>query len=108
VIGDVRLLGLVAEAGGAPAGYLVGRMRAPGGVRPIRVADLEAMYVLPDQRRHGVGAALVREFRAWAAGQRADRLSVTAYAANVDAIRFYEREGFAARSLSLEAAVYDP
>jgi hypothetical protein len=28
---------------------------------------------------------------------------VTAYAANIDAIRFYEREGFAARSLSLEA-----
>ena len=41
----------------------------------------------------------------WARDLRAERLSVTAYAANVDAIRFSQREGSAPRSLSLEAPV---
>jgi GNAT superfamily N-acetyltransferase len=103
VIGDDQAVGMVAEVDGAVAGYLVGRLRQPGDTRPVRVAVLEAMYVRPPDRRAGVGAALVREFRAWAGQQMAGRLSVTAYAANVEAIRFYEREGFAPRSLSLEA-----
>lgn len=85
--------------------YLFGRMRPPGDTRPIRVAVLGAMYVPPDHRRRGIGAALVHEFRGWANRVQAERLSVTAYAANVDAIRFYEREGFAPRSLSLDAPV---
>ena len=95
--------GLVAEADGVVAGYLVGRLREPGDTRPVRVAVLESMYVRPDRRRGGLGAALVREFRAWAARQGAGRLSVTAYASNTDAIRFYEREGFVSRSVTLEA-----
>jgi GNAT superfamily N-acetyltransferase len=95
---------LVAEVDHPAAGYLVGRMREPVDTRPVRVAVLESMYVLPARRRAGVGAALVGEFRVWAAQQRADRLSVTAYAANADAIRFYEREGFAVRSVSLDAS----
>jgi GNAT superfamily N-acetyltransferase len=103
VIGDDDAIGLVAEVEGAAAGYLVGRLRPPGETRPVRVAILEAMYVQPTHRRRGVGAALVSELRAWAGRQRANRLSVTAYAANVEAIRFYEREGFAPRSVSLEA-----
>lgn len=103
VIAGDDSVGLVAEAGGAPAGYLVGRMAGPSDTRPLRVAVLESMYVRPERRRGGLGAALVAGFRAWAAGQGADRLSVTAYATNADAIRFYEREGFAPRSVTLEA-----
>lgn len=103
VIGDDETLGIMAEVDGAAAGYLVGRMREPVDARPIRVAVLEAMYVQLEHRRRGIGAALVGEFRGWASQQNAIRLSVTAYAANIDAIRFYEREGFSARSLSLEA-----
>lgn len=103
VIGDDETLGIVADVDSAAAGYLVGRMREPGEARPIRVAVLEAMYVQSGHRRRGIGAALVSEFRAWAGQQEANRLLVTAYAANVEAIRFYEREGFTARSVSLEA-----
>jgi GNAT superfamily N-acetyltransferase len=103
VIADDRSLGIVAEVAGMAVGYLVGRTREPVDTRPIRVAVLEAMYVGPPHRRQGAGAALVERFRAWARECRADRLSVTAYAANTGAIRFYDREGFAPRSLSLEA-----
>lgn len=105
VIGDDRSLGLVAEVEGAATGYLVGRSREPGDTRPVRLAILEAMYVRPAHRRRGAGAALVGAFRTWARQRNADRLSVTAYAANTEAIRFYEREGFVPRSLSLEGPV---
>jgi putative acetyltransferase len=101
--GEEGTLCLVAEAGGAPAGYLVGRLREPVDPRPVRVAVLESMYVLPARRREGVGAALVDGFRAWAAERGAARLTVTAYATNAEAIRFYEREGFAPRSVTLES-----
>jgi GNAT superfamily N-acetyltransferase len=103
VFDEDAALGIVAEIDEVAVAYLVGRMREPAATRPIRVAVLEAMYVQPAHRRRGIGAALVSEFRGWAHQMRADRLSVTAYAANVDAIRFYEREGFTPRSLSLEA-----
>lgn len=102
-IDDGEALGIVAEVAGTPVAYLVGRMRPPGDTRPIRVAILESMYVQTAHRDRGIGAALVGEFRGWAHQMRAERLSVTAYAANVDAVRFYQREGFALRSLSLDA-----
>lgn len=35
--------------------------------------------------------------------QQAQRVDVTAYASNPDAIKFYERHGFAAKSVTLEA-----
>jgi putative acetyltransferase len=101
--GEGGALCLVAVAGGARAGYVVARLREPVDARPVRVALLESMYVLPERRREGIGAALVDGFRAWAAERGAERLSVTTYATNADAIRFYEREGFAPRSVTLES-----
>jgi GNAT superfamily N-acetyltransferase len=103
VIGHDAALGIVAEVDDRAVAYLVGRMREPADTRPIRVANLESMYVLPAHRRLSIGATLVSEFRGWARQMRAERLSVTAFAANLDAIRFYEREGFASRSLTLES-----
>jgi GNAT superfamily N-acetyltransferase len=47
------------------------------------------LYVNPAHRGDGVGARLVETFRSWARRCRAERMSVTAYAANTDAIRFY-------------------
>ncbi len=53
----------------------------------------------------GVGERLVGEFLAWARERGAERASVTAYADNGCAIRFYERYGFRPRSVSLERRI---
>ena len=100
-----RSLCLLAEFAGVPAGYLVGHAQERTSLRPVKVAELESMYVRERCRGRGVGAALIDEFLGWARARGAERASVTAYAANEGAIRLYEREGFRPKSLSLETSI---
>jgi GNAT superfamily N-acetyltransferase len=94
-------LALLARDGDELVGHLAGRLSGPGSLHPIRVADLESIYVYPARRSAGAGAKLVAAFLAWAAGSGADRATVTAYAANEGAQRFYARHGFTARTVTL-------
>jgi GNAT superfamily N-acetyltransferase len=50
-----------------------------------------------------VGSLLVQHFLAWARERGARQASVTAYAANQAAQRFYERHGFAPASITSRA-----
>ena len=55
--------------------------------------------------QHGAASfttTLADPFKDWAVSQDAQRLTVTAYAANSGAIRFYQRNGFAPKSVELE------
>jgi ribosomal protein S18 acetylase RimI-like enzyme len=93
---------LLAEAGGEVVGYLAARAREGTNLRPAKTAELESMYVREEYRNSGVGARLAEEFFVWAKLRGAERASVTAYADNGGAIRFYERWGFRPRSVSLD------
>ncbi len=92
---------LIARDGDAVIGHLVARLYGPGSVHPIRVAELESIHVYSEHRGCGVGENLVNGFLAWAADKGAQRASVTAYAANEGAQRFYARQGFALKSVIL-------
>ncbi|EFG04169.1 histone acetyltransferase HPA2-like acetyltransferase (plasmid) [Streptomyces clavuligerus] len=61
------------------------------------------MYVRPAHRGERIGERLVHAFTAWARGKEAELVEVTAYAGNAGAVRFYERNGFAATTVTLEA-----
>ena len=93
---------LLARDGDEVAGHLAGSLSGPGSVRAIRVADLESIHVYPAHRGRGVGGQLMRAFLVWAAERGAQRATVTAYAANDGARRFYARHGFAVRSVTLD------
>ncbi|CAA9473175.1 MAG: hypothetical protein AVDCRST_MAG12-942 [uncultured Rubrobacteraceae bacterium] len=93
---------LIAACGGTSVGYLAGLIQRPTTVRPVRIAEVQSMYVETSSRGRGVGSALVSEFLSWAGNRRADRVSVTAYAANEEAMGFYSRLGFRPRSTTLE------
>jgi GNAT superfamily N-acetyltransferase len=67
-----------------------------------QVAGLESIHVYPAHRGRGVGGQLIRAFLVWAAERGAQRATVTAYAANDGARRFYARHGFAVRSVTLD------
>lgn len=97
-----RLL-LVAEAGDQIVASLTGVLSGPSPMKPITTATLVSMYVKPEYRRGQIGSRLVAAFLAWAKEQQAARVDVTAYASNPDAIKFYERHGFATKSVILEA-----
>lgn len=88
--------------GGDVAGYLAGRLGEADSLRTVRVATLESMYVREQFRGGGVGAKLVERFLSWAREREARRALVTAYEG---AVRFYEREGFSPKNLTLERVV---
>ena len=81
---------------------LTGYLTEPSDYRPVRVAVLHSPYVQPGHRDARIGTRLVAAFRSLAREREADRMSVTAHAANTDAIRFYQRHGFAPRELELD------
>jgi ribosomal protein S18 acetylase RimI-like enzyme len=103
LIADDDSLVLVArDGGGAVVGHLVGRLHGPGNVHPILVAELETIHVFPEHRGSGTGEQLVSGFFTWAAGKGAQRASVSVYAANESAQRFYTRNGFTPRTVTLD------
>jgi GNAT superfamily N-acetyltransferase len=102
IIDNGRARCWVAEVDGVVAGNLVGRINRESSVRPVRVAELESMFVRAEYRGGGVGAALVAEFFGWAKRAGAERALVTAYAENDRALAFYVRRGFLPKNVSLE------
>jgi ribosomal protein S18 acetylase RimI-like enzyme len=97
-----KSLGLLAETEGKGVGYLVGYVRSRSSLHPVRMAELESMYVSKAYRSRGVGQQLVSQFLEWAGAQGIERVSVTAYVANEGAVAFYKRIGFRPKSLTLE------
>jgi ribosomal protein S18 acetylase RimI-like enzyme len=61
--------------------------------------------VHPGHRDAGVGSALVRHFAGWARDRDAVQASVSAYAANEAAQRFYARHGFTPMTVTLRAGL---
>ncbi|MDX3757595.1 GNAT family N-acetyltransferase [Streptomyces sp. AK02-04a] len=100
-----RLL-LVADGDdGEVVGCLAGTLVEPSAMKRVKVATLVSRYVRPAYRRDRIGGRMVDAFRAWAKESGAGSAQVTACATNAEAIRFYERNGFASQSVTLEAAL---
>ena len=59
-----------------------------------RVAELETLAVLAEERGGGVGAGLMEASRAWSRRRGAEAISVGLAHTNEGAQRFYERVGF--------------
>lgn len=95
----------LARDGDRVIGHLVGRLTGPSPVRTGNLAVLESMRVAPDARQAGVGGLLVRHFFDWARDGGAEQASVTAYAANHPARRFYARHGFIPQSVISRAVL---
>jgi GNAT superfamily N-acetyltransferase len=98
---DPERLVLAVECGGQVVGHLMGSVTEATVMRLVKSATLVSIYVRPEHRRARAGAELVERFLAWAREQGAEQAEVTAYAANAEAIRFYERGGFAPHTLTL-------
>lgn len=102
---DQRLV-LVADVDGATVGHLVGHLARSSPTRlPSTYAVLRSIYVDPTSQRQGVGTALVDAFVHWARSHHCAEAHVDAYTGNVAAHAFYERHGFASRSISRALAL---
>jgi GNAT superfamily N-acetyltransferase len=103
VLDDPAVLLALAWRGDQPAGHLVGKVARPSSMLRAPIGVLESIRVAPAERGRGVGSLLVREFTDWARGHGAVEFTVSAYAANDGALRFYQRHGFAPHSITLRA-----
>ncbi|MBS1883342.1 MAG: GNAT family N-acetyltransferase [Actinobacteria bacterium] len=89
----------------APLGYAFLRVGAAPPTVDLgeRIGDLESLSVTAAARGEGIGTLLIEHCRALLRAEGVGYWSVTAVAANVDAIRLYEREGFATASHNMLA-----
>lgn len=107
LVGDKDCLLALARDGDSVIGHLVGKLARPDSFRKQRIAVLESMRVHPEHRDAGVGTLLVQHFLAWAREREAVQASVSAYAANGAAQRFYARHGFAPMTTTLRVSMED-
>ena len=92
---------LIAERNGSPAGYLIGKVfpADPRAARQVSAAYLENIYISSDYRGHGIGEKLMKEFSDHCTNEGADKIDVMVNAKNIDAIKFYEKTGYATSRL---------
>jgi RimJ/RimL family protein N-acetyltransferase len=90
---------VIAEADGAPVGYACVTIGMPyaSWATGDRLAELETLSVLAEQRGKGIGAALLDAVWKRLAGLGVEDMAITTTVTNVDAQRFYERQGFSQR-----------
>jgi len=85
---------LVAERDGQAAGWLVIGPQRDKDIDPQRVGEIYAVYVHPDFWRRGCGAALMAQARTELLRQGFAEASLWVLRNNLQAIRFYEAQGF--------------
>ena len=106
MLGDPRQILLIAEAGGAPAGICAARLAQPPDcpfLHPAKALHIGDLFVEEGYRRRGVGRALLEAAQRLGREKGAQRLTLLVWPFNQGALAFYERLGFAARSITLEA-----
>lgn len=103
IVGNAEKIGLIAEQGGEVVGYLAGGLSEAASYRvPMRMAELDNMFVPEGKRGAGIGRLLTRAFLDWCIVQSATRVHVVASASNMPAIEFYRAMGFMDATISLE------
>jgi ribosomal protein S18 acetylase RimI-like enzyme len=87
---------LLAERDGRPVGYAVVALRGTEASLEVgpRVAELESLSVLPDERGDGLGGRLMDAVFEELRRQGVEELALAVMEGNAGALRFYERRGF--------------
>jgi ribosomal protein S18 acetylase RimI-like enzyme len=87
---------LLAERDGRPVGYAAVRLSGTEATLVVgeRVAELETLSVLPEERGNGLGGLLMDAVYAELRALGIEELGVAVMAGNDRALAFYERRGF--------------
>jgi ribosomal protein S18 acetylase RimI-like enzyme len=94
---EERAFFLIARRGGALIAYVFARpvpQSSPTWSGEQDLLEIETLSVAPEARSTGIGAHLIALAREEVERRGYQGLSLVAVAANRDALRFYEREGF--------------
>jgi ribosomal protein S18 acetylase RimI-like enzyme len=108
-LGEPGAFVLLAEERGRPVGYALVTLHGTeeSWVLGERIASLQTLAVLPDQRGRGIGRALMDRVYAELRAAGVRELDVAVIWTNADARRFYEREGLLPFTVSYLGRVPD-
>jgi aminoglycoside 6'-N-acetyltransferase I len=94
---------LLAERQGRAVGFLFAEVEPGGsGADPSPLGWIHELWVVPEERRRGVGSALCAEADAFFRAREVRRVSVRVESGNADALEYWARRGFADRARILE------
>ncbi|MBO4855169.1 GNAT family N-acetyltransferase [Candidatus Saccharibacteria bacterium] len=94
---------VIAEIDGRAVGFLIGNIikSENGNARNIKQANLQNIFVDKSHRNAGIGEKLVNDFFVHCRNEKVNRINVSVLAANKNAVGFYNKVGFAPRSINL-------
>ena len=97
----------VAKLEGNVAGYALLQMRQTDriGRVPGKIMVIDELCVHEAVRGHGIGSRMMEDIHALAKAFGCTDMKIGVYPQNEDAIRFYERFGFAIRSIDMQTRV---
>lgn len=92
---------LLAEEAGELIGYTNGQPKMMIN-RTQKYFEIDNLGVIPDRKGHGYGHLLLEEIFSWAKDQGYERVYLSCYAKNSEALAFYKKHGFAEIEVGLE------
>ena len=97
----------VAKIEGNVVGYALLQMRqtSRSGRIPGKIMVIDELCVHEAVRGHGIGTQMMEDIHALAKAFGCTDMKIGVYPQNEDAIRFYERFGFAIRSIDMQTKV---
>ena len=96
----------VGDLDGSAMGFAVARLVELADGTPL--AEIDALYVLPEARGVGLGEALMDEVLVWAAGAGAAAVDAVALPGDRVTKNFFERYGMTARALQVHRRLEPP
>ena len=100
---------LVAERGGELSGFAAAIRHEPAPIFAyVPEVFVEELYVRPDARRKGLGAALFGSMREWGESWGARRIRLSVLASNEEARAFWSSLGLTDMSITMALAVSGP
>jgi GNAT superfamily N-acetyltransferase len=92
---------LIAERSERRVGFLFAEVE-PGGASEDAAGWVHELWVVPEERGHGVARAMLSEAEAFFSAHAVRRVSVRVESGNAEALRFWGRRGFGDRARILE------
>lgn len=86
-------------------GYVIGSSTNKFTYRTVITGELENMFVVPEARKQGIGKALIQQLKVWFKEKGVNRIYVSAYSKNENAIHFYDRCGFELVEVGMEMKI---
>ena len=67
-----------------------------------REAEVDSLFVIESCRRRGLGGMMIQRAMQWFADRPTRRITLSVMTDNSDAVRLYERHGFAPRTITMQ------